>query len=126
MARQSFSSFYDYAERKRPKSIVVNNIRIYYKWVVTGEREITYFPKAYNAGTVDILAIAPTHVHKTPIELGKIVEIYINPFATKRRSTSAKDYYFENEAKSLIEAWFETLKEAGLDMKEEFEKWNGS
>ena len=126
MSRQTFSSFYGYAEKHKPKNIVVDNIRVYYKWCVTGEREISYFPKAWNAGTVDVLKIAPTHVHKIPTVLGKIVEIYINPFSSIRGKNSAKDYYFENEARALIEAWFETLKEAGLDMKEEFEKWNVS
>lgn len=135
--RNSNSSFYDYVHKVRPESISIGDVNIYFYYKVTGKREITFFPsQTYFAKYIEFDALSKSAqntyieqslsvqekykvnpiVIKTPDELGNIVQIYINPFSEKSHR-SAKDFYFEYEAKALIELWLTELKNSGLNVE---------
>ena len=115
MSRKSYSTFYDWLEKtinsfwytekdvKHPEYS-----GFYYGW----DKRIE-FVLIYNNTKIEVTnhGTGVVTIYDLP---EKVVRIQINPFSSGKNS--AKDLYFESEARAKINRWFESLKKDGLDV----------
>jgi hypothetical protein len=116
MARKSYSSFYNWVENK-----------IHAYWYTEKDvkhPEYSGFYYGWNERLEFVLIDDNTKIEVTNYKTGvvtvydlpeKVVRIDINPFASGKGS-SAKDLFFESEARDKINAWLIRLSKAGLDV----------